>query len=107
MVEFQVDAWADGDTVRVLLRGQLDLAAIPGLRAAIQQAVTTPGKLSVTVDLRKVTFLDCAGLGELVRGRNLALHYGLRYQVVGAHGMPLEVIAITGTLPLLCTNETG
>ena len=106
-MDFEVDAWADDDTVRVLLHGELDLAAIPGLRTAIHQAVTTPAKLSVTVDLRKVTFLDCTALGELVRGRHLALHRGLRYQVVQAHGLPLQVMAITGTLPLLSSNETG
>jgi anti-anti-sigma factor len=104
-VEFEVDAWADADAVRVLLHGELDLAALPGLRAAIREAVTTPAKLTVTVDLGKVTFLDCAGLGELIRGRDLALHRGLRYEVVEAHGIPRHVMTMTGTLALLAADK--
>jgi anti-sigma B factor antagonist len=100
-VVFEVDAWADDDAVRVLLRGELDLAAVPGLRAAMHEAVSTAAKRTVTVDLREVTFLDCAALGELVRGRNLALQRGLRYRVVLASGLPLQVMAMTGTLPVL------
>ncbi len=106
-MEFEVDAWAQDDAVCVRLHGELDLAALPGLRAAIHAAVTTPARSTVIVDLRKVTFLDCSALGELVRGHTLALDRGLRYQVVEAHGLPLQVMALTGALPLLTADESA
>jgi anti-sigma B factor antagonist len=100
-VEFEVDAWTDESEVRIRLHGELDLAAVPGMRAALQEAATTPGKPVVTVDLRAVTFMDCSALGELIHGRAVALRHGLGYQVVGAHGVALRVMRVTGTLALL------
>ena len=56
---------ADGARV-VVLRGELDLAATPQLRARIDE--TEPGT-ALVLDLEHTTFIDSAVLKELLRAR--------------------------------------
>jgi anti-anti-sigma regulatory factor len=52
------------------------------LRSVIRDTLHTPDRIAVVVDLSRVTFLDCAGIGALVVGRNTAVSRGHRYMVV-------------------------
>lgn len=67
----QTDVVAVDGSVRVRLRGELDLATAPDLWQACEvlDGRLEPG-LSVLVDLADLDFLDAAGLGALVRLRN-------------------------------------
>jgi anti-sigma B factor antagonist len=87
------------------LRGEFDLATVAPLNAAIDDALTAPRGL--VVDLHGVTFLDCATVGVLMRGRNLALDRGLSYRTVGAHGIPRWVMELTGVLAVLDGQQAG
>ncbi|MFE5187984.1 STAS domain-containing protein [Streptomyces sp. NPDC056628] len=58
----------DGPTV-VALRGEIDLGAATSLTARLD-ALTSGPSPDLVLDLRGVTFIDCAGLGVLCRARN-------------------------------------
>jgi hypothetical protein len=55
----------------------------------------------VVVDLARVTFLDCAGIGALVVGRNTAVSRGRGYAVVNPHREVRRVLQLTGVLTVL------
>jgi len=50
------------------VRGEQDLATAPALVEALQRAATHPGS-QIRVDLRAVTFMDCAGMWPLLQAR--------------------------------------
>ena len=58
MTEFEVD---DGGTARFTLQGELDLATIGPVRAAVDEALEAGAK-QVVFDLSNVAFLDSSAL---------------------------------------------
>ncbi|MFE7896895.1 STAS domain-containing protein [Streptomyces sp. NPDC057424] len=57
-------------TTRVVtLRGELDLRTAPALRARLDTLTSGPCP-DLVLDLRRVSFIDCTGLGVLCRVRN-------------------------------------
>ncbi|MGW3137790.1 STAS domain-containing protein [Streptomyces sp. NPDC001139] len=60
-----------GRTV-VVLRGEIDLFAVPSLSARLDELTAGPCT-DLVLDLRDVTFIDCSGLGMLCRVRNRVL----------------------------------
>jgi anti-sigma B factor antagonist len=62
----------DGDLITLRLEGDLDVAAAPDLRAALDEALSLHPRRLV-LDLAQVRFLDSTGLGVLLsRCRRLA-----------------------------------
>jgi anti-sigma B factor antagonist len=86
----------NGGQATVAAAGDLDLAAAPTVDAAIEAAVRTAGTDAVIVDLSDVSFLDSSGISALLRGRRLADGAHLGYRVVGAQGLVLTVLELTG-----------
>jgi anti-sigma B factor antagonist len=66
-IEIELDQ--AGTTLRV--GGELDLAAVDDLDAAVGKATETAPS-SLIIDLSGVTFIDSTGLGALVRAQNAA-----------------------------------
>ncbi|MFD9114457.1 STAS domain-containing protein [Streptomyces bottropensis] len=58
-----------GGTAVVTVRGEIDLLTTPGLAARLDRLTAGPCP-DLVVDLRPVSFMDCAGLGVLCRARN-------------------------------------
>lgn len=81
--------------------GEVDMGAVGALGAAIEDTLSSPGRVGVVVDLARVTFLDCAGIGALVAGRNTAVGRGCGYKVVNPHGQVRRVLELTGVLAVL------
>jgi anti-sigma B factor antagonist len=65
MFRARVDA-TNAATVVVHVDGEVDLAAVEELRAAIDEARTTPGAEVIELDLAGVTFIDSSGVGAIV-----------------------------------------
>jgi anti-anti-sigma factor len=65
------------------------------------EALLEAGERAIVLSLAGVTDIDAAGVGALVRARNLAESVGGRFRVVDATGRTREVLARTGLLGLL------
>ncbi|MET9390605.1 STAS domain-containing protein [Streptomyces sp. NPDC006624] len=65
-------ARAGGGPAVVTLRGEIDLLTAPELRSRLDSLTAVPCP-DLVLDLRPVSFIDCAGLGVLCRARNRVL----------------------------------
>lgn len=104
-MRFVIDASHRDGVVRLRLHGEFDLAAVPALNAAIDDALATPAPRGLVLDLHEVTLLDCATLGALLRGRLIAVDRGVPYRAIGARGMPRRVMELTGILAVLDNQD--
>jgi len=82
----------EGAHVVVMLRGELDIANAADLGAVLSEAVAR--NPHVIADLSDLTFIDCAGLGVLVRARTRAREAGGDLVLAGARGRVLRVLAL-------------
>jgi anti-sigma B factor antagonist len=62
---FEIENQWDGECVRVVTAGELDLATSPQLEQEMH-AVLARGARRVTIDMRKLTFVDSSGLRVLI-----------------------------------------
>jgi anti-sigma B factor antagonist len=104
--EFGYDVADDATGVVVALRGELDLAAAPGLQRELLTFLERPVP-SLTLDLGGLTFLDSSGLGSLYRTRLAADDHGvpLRLEAVPDHVM--RVLDVTAMTPLFDLSTLG
>lgn len=58
-----------GGTTTVTVRGEIDLLTAPRLMARLDRLTAAPHP-DLVLDLRRMSFIDCAGLGVLCRARN-------------------------------------
>ncbi|MFI6151123.1 STAS domain-containing protein [Kitasatospora sp. NPDC051170] len=79
-------------TVRA--RGEIDLDTAPRLRRELERALVEHPM--VVLDLSQVTFMDCAGLGALLRARSQADHSGRRLVVHGVSRPVARLLKLTG-----------
>lgn len=69
-------------SVVLALRGQLDYASAPDLRAVISAvAVRDPRPPKIVLDLSGVTFIDHTGMGTLVVGNRICAQVGVELAV--------------------------
>ena len=87
----------EGDTVTIVVQGDVDLSNAEQL----EQAISTAGAddaTGIVVDLAGVPFLDSAGINALVKGRRWADEHHRSMRVTGARGLVREVLDMTGVL---------
>jgi anti-anti-sigma factor len=69
-VDFEATAVpSSGDVVVVVLRGELDIATIPRLRAVLEPLVDA--RQRAVLDLSDLTFIGAGGIAEFIRARRL------------------------------------
>jgi anti-anti-sigma factor len=101
---FHIERRRDPDgTVRLILRGELDLAGQAELHAALQ-AEQRSGVVVVVLD--QLDYLDSAGIGELVDSCDRARADGRRFAVTPGSGNVRRVLWISGVLSRLCDPGT-
>ncbi|HVN69552.1 MAG TPA: STAS domain-containing protein [Candidatus Binatia bacterium] len=94
-----------GRTLLFKLRGSLDLATSPTVRAAFNDA-TEKGSRHLIVDLTQLEFLDSTGLGVLIGAhRRLAEHDG-SLRLVVADGSIARLLNITGLIGVFAVYNT-
>lgn len=101
-----VSSERDGGVLIVAVSGDVDLATGPAVWDAIGDALAAEGAEAVRVDLSGVRFLDSSGIALLLRGRREADERGVDFRVVGARGVALQVLEVTGVLAHL-SGESG
>nr|WP_095877786.1 STAS domain-containing protein [Streptomyces sp. TLI_235] len=80
----------------------MDIHTAPSLRCALSAALES--HRAVVLDLLEVTFMDCAGLGALVRARNQADRCGARLVLGGAGRCVVRLLRLTGLHPRLAVE---
>jgi anti-anti-sigma factor len=91
----------DDGLITLAPAGDVDMDAVDPLGSAIQDTLHTPDRIAVVVDLARVTFLDCAGIGALVAGRNTAVSRGFDFTVVNPQRQVRLVLELTGVFTAL------
>jgi anti-sigma B factor antagonist len=100
---YEIPVQVDGDIVMVRPVGELDLAAAPSLRTALQRAFDAAAD-AVRVDLSAVTFLDSTALTVLVEAWREAETRVLAFCVGSPAPNVRRVLDITGLDRLICGN---
>jgi anti-anti-sigma factor len=96
-MRFLISVRTQGTTTRLIMSGEIDLAAQAMLRRTVEDVLHKDAG-EVIVDLADVTFLDCSGIGALVYGRRLARERGRPYRIVNARDLALTLLRLTGVL---------
>jgi anti-sigma B factor antagonist len=84
---------ADG-SARVALSGELDIATAPEFDRALSAAQVRAR--SVTLDLRRLTFMDCRGLSVLVAAAARARASGDHFEVLRGPPSVDRLLTLTG-----------
>jgi anti-sigma B factor antagonist len=84
-----------GGATLVSLHGVMDVLTAPALSQRLD-ALTTRHELDLVLDLRPVTFIDCAGLGVLCRARNRTLARQGRLRLITESASLRRMLRVTG-----------
>jgi anti-sigma B factor antagonist len=94
------------DGVQVFeLRGSLDIATSPTVRASLLDA-SARGDHRLIVDLSNVEFLDSTGLGALIGAQRRAKEFAGEVRLVVKEGQILRLLRITGLLKIFSVYPT-
>lgn len=94
-----------GETLIFRLRGSLDLATSPTVRAALVEAASE-GKHEIVVDLTKLEFLDSTGLGALIGAHRRAMERGGGVRLAVGDGPIARLLNITGLIRVFQVYHT-
>jgi anti-sigma B factor antagonist len=94
-----LESRSSDDTLVLSVEGEIDLATVGTLAAHLDHICDRAD--SVTVDLRRVSFLDCLGLRELLVLHEAGLASGCRVGFIQGPDTVRRVFELTGTLSRL------
>jgi len=94
----------DGLTL-VTLAGELDLACCCALRCALQP-LPSARMPDLAVDLRQVTFMDCAAVGTLVRAYRTVRSAGGCLRLIGPQHGPARLLCLCELEGVLCVHDS-
>ena len=107
MTAFNVERNHNGDAVRVVVAGELDMDTGPRLDEELRRA-QSDGHTRVVLDLTNVTFFDSTGLQIVLDADVRAREDGHELVVVVAgDGEPLRVLRLAEVTDRLKIEETG
>lgn len=95
----------EDDGVVLTVQGEIDLATVDTLSSRLADVCERHG--AVTIDLRRVGFLDCLGLRLLVDHHRAAAARGCRVDFIQGPPVVERVFELTGTLAQLPFLEVG
>ena len=87
----------EGGALLFKLRGSLDLATAPTVRAALTEA-SDKGPHDLIVDLTQLEFLDSTGLGVLIGSHRRAAEHGGSFRLIIGDGPIVRLLNITGLI---------
>ena len=94
-MELALTARTEGDFEVIEVGGEIDVYTAPRLRESIVTAVDA-GHTRLTIDVRKVDFLDSTGLGVLVGALKRVRADGGSLDIVCTQERILKIFEITG-----------
>jgi anti-sigma B factor antagonist len=78
------------------LRGEVDLASVPGLTDRIQRFITWSGDDDVVVDCDELDFIDSSGIAVLLDARSALAAGGRTLRMVNLRGPGRRAIEVLG-----------
>ena len=91
---FDVDATRGGDRDVIAAHGELDVATVPLLEAAL--APRQPAASELVLDLAGVTFIDSSGMTLLFQTAQRSRRDGFAFRVIGVRPQVAELLQLTG-----------
>jgi anti-anti-sigma factor len=105
--DFNIEAVHGDGSLRLVLRGELDLATAPLLKAALVEAEAGSSEL-IVIDLADVPFIDSTGLRALVEAHLRSQQNGDRLRISGGSEQALKLFKLAGVLerlPFVATDD--
>jgi anti-anti-sigma factor len=99
MVPFEVETTERNGLATVTIRGELDCATAPSLRAALEDLDAVARV--VRIDLSAADFMDCAGVGVLVVSHRRLSRRGGGLVLDSPSGPVRRVLELTGLLDMI------
>lgn len=85
------------------LEGEMDIDTVPAfVTAGLESLDRMPAGSALVLDLSRLTFMDCSGIGALLATRRAALARGCQVVVTGAAGGVQKLMRLTSTESLFC-----
>jgi anti-anti-sigma factor len=103
---FGVDVLHLDGTVTVALRGELDVAGVPELLAALAPLAKRYRPEQVTIDCSALTFMDAAGLAAIIRSLQQRADAG-KASLRGVNRVVLTILRVTGAWSLFDVDALG
>ena len=103
---FDVDVRGIHTGTAIVVRGDMDIASIESLDAALDQALAASPR-RVTLDLRGVGFVDSSGLRFLLRANARSRNEGWAFEIYRPGETAIKALAVTGVFDLLPFVDAG
>ncbi len=97
----QITTQRDGETLTVLLTGELDHHSAAPLRVELDRLLSDRSIRCLALDLRGVSFMDSSGLGIVLGRYKLMKEHGGILQIVGAARPVERILKMAGVYALL------
>ncbi|HEX6020592.1 MAG TPA: STAS domain-containing protein [Solirubrobacter sp.] len=104
MQPFKVERQVSDRTVRILVRGELDMDTGPRLESELRE-VEADEPAMLVLDLREVSFFDSTGLQLVLDADVRAREQGRRFVVLPGEGEPLRVLELADVVDRLQLQE--
>lgn len=103
---FSIGFLGGDDSVRILVRGELDIATVPELNTALA-SVEGSGHRNIVLDLEALTFMDASGLSAILTSHRRSVAAGKTFSVTSCRGIVARVFRLTGQEALLDLSSTA
>jgi anti-sigma B factor antagonist len=84
----------------LLLRGELDIATVPSLEAAVSR-LCRDGTSAITLDLSRLAFIDSTGLAAIVFASKICEKNGFEFSLVQGSSSVRRLFELTGLIDVL------
>jgi len=88
----------------VCLSGRVSVDSSPELRDHLLATLGRPSLPTLTIDMSKLTYIDCSGIATLIEALRIAHKRKTALQLSGLHDGPRHLLEVTGLLHLFDTN---
>lgn len=92
-MDLGVEISRSDERVEIRLVGELDIGTVPEVEK-VMAAIDADTVKQVCVDLAKLTFCDCAGIGVMISAHNRLCHNGHRLTLVHAQPAVVRVLRL-------------
>ncbi|MHB8242780.1 MAG: STAS domain-containing protein [Solirubrobacteraceae bacterium] len=90
----------------LLLRGELDIASVPSLEAAMRR-LCIEGTRAVTLDLSTLVFIDSTGLAAIVLASKICENNGYELTLIPGSSAVQRLFELTGLIDVLPFRRHG